>query len=93
MLLTSAFGGGFLLSQEETVPFGALDEVLLLGLVWQVVGDSHRGENGHPATRVGLLTLAVNHQDCHVIATFLHLKVWGERSNITITQIYLYTMD
>lgn len=62
------------MSQQEAVPIGGLDEVQLSWFVWQIVGDGHCGENGHAAIHIGLLTLRVNHQHCHMI-TFLHLIV------------------
>lgn len=36
--------------------------------------NSNGGQDGHPLLRVVLLTLAVNHEDGDVIATFFHLQ-------------------
>lgn len=62
------------MSQQEAITLRGLVKMQLSGLVWQIMGDGHCGENGHPAIHIGLLTLRVNHQHCHMI-TFLHLTV------------------
>lgn len=36
--------------------------------------DSNGWQDGHSLLHVALLTLAINHQDGDVIATFFHLK-------------------